>query len=175
VVHNTPNCIPSSRKLLDDLGISKALKNPGKHDINDGPNAVKIKEKFGKNPSEKISVCFDDTGMPDFNEFIPEYNGEKIAFEIDNLTGHSSNDMAKARTKLKNEFGLDFSSNGAIEILGYEGITWTFHHHQDGKIMQLIPFDINSKAGHVGGAIIIKKGGKGLYPGPANISKRACD
>lgn len=113
--------------------------------------------------------------VPDFSEFIPEYNGNKISFEIDNLTGHSSNDMVKARSKLEAEFGLDFSSNGAIEIPGYEGITWTFHHHQDGKTIQLVPFDINNKAGHVGGATIIKKGGKGMYPSPANISKRACN
>ena len=175
VAHNTPNCIPSSRKLLDELGISKALKNPGKHEINDGPNAAKIKEKFNKDPDKKMSVCYDDTGMPDFSEFIPEHDGKKISFEITNLTGHSSNDMVKARTKLKNEHGLDFGSNGAIEIPGYEGITWTFHHHQDGKTMQLVPFDINNKATHVGGATIIKKGGKGMYPNPAKISKRACD
>jgi hypothetical protein len=175
VVHNTPNCIGESRKLLDNLGISKALKNPGRHAINDGPDASKIKTKFGKDPNKKIEICFDDTGMPDFSEFIPSYNGRKISFEINDLTGSSSNDMVKARTKLSDEFGLNFSSNGAIEIPGYEGITWTFHHHQDGKTMQLVPFDINSKTGHVGGATIISKGGKGLYPRPGNISKRACN
>jgi hypothetical protein len=30
-----------------------------------------------------------------------------------------------------------------------EGMTW--HHHQDGKTMQLVPFDIHRDTGHTGG------------------------
>lgn len=175
VVHNNPNCLKASQDLLDNLGIKKVLKKPGKYDIDDGPNSTKIKEKFGKDPNKKIKICYDDTGFPDFSDFIPSYNGKKIEFSVTNLTGNHSNDMVKARSKLKNDFGFDFESNGAIVIPGYEGITWTFHHHQDGETMQLVPFDINNKADHVGGAKIIEKGGKGNYSGPDKISKTACN
>jgi hypothetical protein len=178
VVHNTPNCIGESRKLLDNLGISKALKNPGRHAINDGPDASKIKTKFGKDPNKKIEICFDDTGMPDFSEYVATINGFVAEVVVENLAGNhtDSGDYQKAAEKLCSKIGIPFQHFHGPDatFAGRDGIKWTWHHHQDGKTMQLVPTDINQRTSHVGGAIIIEKGGKGIYPSPNNISKRGC-
>jgi hypothetical protein len=35
-----------------------------------------------------------------------------------------------------------------------KGFSW--HHHEDGKTMQLLPSDVHSKTGHSGGAVYVK-------------------
>lgn len=97
---------------------------------------------------------------------------------VEDLAGdhNDTGDYKKAAEKLCNKLGIPFQHfhGGNASFTGRDGIKWTWHHHQDGKTMQLVPNDINRRAGHVGGATIIQKGGKGNYPSPANISKRAC-
>lgn len=60
------------------------------------------------------------------------------------------------------------------DFVGKDGIRWSWHHHQDGKTMQLIPRDINTNAKHIGGATIIQKLGKGFFNPPALTIKTAC-
>jgi hypothetical protein len=180
VVHNTPNCYTKSEELLKSLKINDRLKTPGKHKINDGPNSDKIKSKFNKDRNKQIEICFDDTGMPDFSEFVPKINGKRLEVTIDDLIGsHDSGpngDYAKAAGKLCEELGIPLQSfhGSGSSFPGSDGIKWTWHHHQDGKTMQLIPTDINSKAGHLGVAKIIQKGAQGAYPSPGKISKKGC-
>lgn len=72
---------------------------------------------------------FDKDGYPDFSKYA------KVSVEI-KQTGNNR---------------IDFKNANAAA--GYsttpKGFTW--HHHQNGKTMQLVPSDIHSTTGHTGG------------------------
>jgi hypothetical protein len=74
-------------------------------------------------------VPFDADGFPDFSDFA----------------------TAEVKIELTGNRYLD--DKAANQSLGFrktpEGYTW--HHHQDGTTMQLVPKDIHSKTGHTGG------------------------
>ncbi|HIO96421.1 MAG TPA: hypothetical protein EYG71_00660 [Leucothrix sp.] len=64
--------------------------------------------------------------------------------------------------------GFEKGSNGTALI---NGISYTWHHHQDGKTMILIPSSFhNNVTGfrHTGGAKIISKGLQGLFDAPVS-------
>lgn len=77
----------------------------------------------------KTGVPFDHDGYPDFSNY-------KITEVTINQTGTRYGDFAAANREA-----------------GYartpEGYTW--HHHQDGTTMQLVPTDIHAQTGHTGG------------------------
>ena len=74
-------------------------------------------------------VPFNSKGYPDFSSFA------KAEVNIKS-TGTRRGDAAAANKAA----GLENTS---------EGYTW--HHHEDGSLMQLVPRDIHSKTGHTGG------------------------
>lgn len=183
VVHNVPNCFDEGAEILTDLGVKKKLAKPGTKKairktadsdaIKDHP---KYKDKIQKDKDGNIIICYDDFGFPDFNDFVPliEPLG-KLEWPI-NMKGNSY-DMVQARNKLNSFLNTNFTKNSDITIPGYPDITWTFHHHQDGKTMQLVPSIINQGgADHVGGSSIAKNGGSGVFPGPEDIDnyKKNC-
>lgn len=178
VVHN--NCFNTVKKRLESLGVRNRhllKKAPDNKKLITGSNSDKVKEKFpnARKKDGKLEVCYDDLGFPDFSDFIPDFNGDALSFEID-MKGNSG-DMGKARSQLNTLLGTSFSNNGDISIPGYEGVNWTFHHHQDGKTMQLVPFVVNDDAKHIGGSSIAKKGGKHNFPGPekTHLYKKGCN
>jgi len=84
-------------------------------------------------------------------------------------------DYGQALAKLNTTLGKSFSKIEDINLDGYEGVTWSFHHHQDGKTMQLVPSVINGNTSHVGGkSIMVNAREKGIdhwLPGPGEINK----
>jgi hypothetical protein len=74
-------------------------------------------------------VPFDKAGYPDFSG------------------------VAKAEVQITQTGSRAGDFRAANEAAGLkktpEGYTW--HHHQDGKTMQLVPRDIHSQTGHTGG------------------------
>jgi hypothetical protein len=179
VVHNT--CSKAARKQLDDLGVGTnnhrdmdIPKNRDKHLINK-PGSDNVAQKFGK---DKIEICFDDLGFPDFNDWVPDIPGKgKLEFPV-NMFGNNdygSGDYGQALSQLNSTLGTQFSKLENITLPGYEGVSWTFHHHQDGKTMQLVPSVINANTSHVGGKTIMKnaraKGVDHWLPGPGEIDQ----
>ena len=83
-------------------------------------------------------VQFKENGFPDFTPFAMKN------VEIPNLTGNIRVDEKQAN-----------------KIAGFirtpEGYTW--HHVEDGKIMQLVPEEIHKATRHTGGAAVIKSRG----------------
>jgi hypothetical protein len=80
-------------------------------------------------------VPFNKNGFPDFTQWVKkevqiEPTGDRRADEA----------LANIAANLK-ETPKDF----------------TWHHHEDGKTMQLLPKDIHNKTGHTGGYAILKK------------------
>jgi len=80
-------------------------------------------------------ITFKD-GYPDFSPFATK------RVEID-MTGKNS------------DFGLANEAAGLKETP--PGMTW--HHHQDGVTMELVPSNINNKVPHDGGASVVGDGG----------------
>lgn len=81
-------------------------------------------------------VQFDAEGYPDFSSYATEI------VEID-MKGNHTTDYQQANEAA----GLDRTP---------EGFTW--HHHQDGKTMLLVPSDIHSAVRHTGGVSTIRHG-----------------
>ncbi len=79
-------------------------------------------------------VDFDADGHPDFSPYATEL------VEID-MKGNYTTDYADANAAA----GLEETP---------EGYTW--HHHQDGKTMILVPTDLHGAVGHTGGVSTIK-------------------
>ncbi|MBL8617057.1 MAG: HNH endonuclease [Deltaproteobacteria bacterium] len=77
-----------------------------------------------------------DTGIPFDNEGYPDFSSVSIADVKIDYTGTRSGDYAAANR------AAGFSKKP-------EGFTW--HHHQDGTTMQLVPTDIHRQTGHTGG------------------------
>lgn len=184
VVHNScKTFLDEADKIRKNLGIKKGLGTPGYSKlIKDTPDSraikdhPKYKDKIETDGNGRIKICYDDLGFPDFNDFVPKLPGigpgkdGKMEWPID-MQG-TSNDMNKARAKLNAALGKNFENNGDIFIDGYPNVKWTFHHHQNGKTMQLVPKIINQGgADHLGGGKIAEKGGKGIFPGPEEIDK----
>ena len=83
-------------------------------------------------------IAFDKQGSPKFESH------SKASFNSSKLTGNYNKDAAAA-----NKFhGLDKTPNG-----------FTWHHHQDGKTMLLVPRKIHTACRHAGGCAMIKNGG----------------
>jgi|GEM_PF-1300477 len=81
-------------------------------------------------------VTFTPDGFPDFSPYA------KKSVEVDGLIGDEYEDF-----KLANQnAGYDNTPSG-----------YTWHHHQDGKTMQLMPSDLHGGVPHTGGAAIIRE------------------
>lgn len=157
LVHNT--CHAEMRKILDNLGVGTRFHYPPgrRRLLSSGPDFSKIKMKFQKLFDEgKFEICYDDLGFPDFLDFVPEINGIPLMVSIDNMKGEGSTDFTEANKILSKKLGYSkskkFQGGDGFDFPGRSGIKWTWHHHQDGKHMMLIPTDLNNKIKHIGGA-----------------------
>ncbi len=182
VVHNSGNCFDIVEKFLTKTPILKELKlgrlYPGqkKHMPSSKKDYQKIKNKYNRD-----FVCYDDLGFPDFSPFIPIINGVPAIIPIDMLGDHkdsSTGDYGKANKKLSTMLGLEntesFQGKHGYSFPGKDDIQFTWHHHQDGKHMILVPKDMHESVGHSGGAAVAQASKNGnnykeLFPGPNEI------
>lgn len=91
-----------------------------------------------------VSVSYTD-GFPDFSPFMRHPSGVKSV--TINMTGTNRID-----------FRLANAAAGHPEWGNRPPPGWTWHHHQDGSRMELVPSDINSLFSHLGGASIVRSG-----------------
>lgn len=95
-----------------------------------------------KKVTEGKPVPFKDQ-YPDFSQWVQK------RYEFDNLTGDNSKDFALADKKLAQEKGWP-TQQAAKDYRKDKELTW--HHHQDGKTLELVPSDLHKKIPHDGGA-----------------------
>ena len=81
------------------------------------------------------TISFDSQGYPDFTPYA----------------------IAQVKVNMKGNYTSDFTE--ANKAAGYKktpaGYTW--HHHQDGETMQLVPTDLHKRVFHYGGVNALKK------------------
>ncbi len=117
-------------KVAGDVFKGKPSGNNAKEDaiIGSTKRARRNEHLAGKN-HPKTGIPFNNKGYPDFSSV----SKKNVVIEF---TGSRRKDVKAAN-----------------QIAGYkktpEGMVW--HHHQDGKTMQLVPFEIHLKTGHDGG------------------------
>ncbi len=137
-----------ARSEANDLQVNK------KSNSNTKPKENRLNERkiingeyAGKKyPSEKLrpdlqkkyprSVNFDKNGYPDFSPYA------KKRVEVKELNGNYANDFTLANKQA----GFDRTPDG-----------YTWHHHQDGKTMLLVPKDLHGAIRHTGGASKLRK------------------
>ncbi len=99
--------------------------------VYDGPGwTPKLAAKYPK------GVRFTADGFPDF----APYAVATVTFDP-NFLGDHRKDFAEANRKADLEETPDL---------------YTWHHHQDGRTMQLVPFDLHKAVRHAGGVSIMK-------------------
>ena len=125
---------------------------------NAGPNAprfdnwLKAGNKVEINPDgtftyinkKGVSVHYDAKGFPDFAPHLTHPSGVK-SVEIEPMRGDHNKDYRQANIRAGHpEWGWDPP----------EGYTW--HHHQNGQTMQLVPEGIHREFKHAGGAAAVR-------------------
>ena len=161
VVHN--KCPDAWRELLEKdallAGVKSKIKNPGLKKLILHPQIERVKEVLGI--VSDIVVCFDDFGFPDFLPFVKTYNGVECIVPLDDMNGTNA-DLTEANTKLVEKLnqagasipvGTTFNRSGGY-FTGNDQFSYSWHHHQDGKHMMLIPTPIHSKVSHTGGTAL---------------------
>ena len=84
-------------------------------------------------------VIFTRDGFPDFSP----YSSHTVRFEPPGFEGNHGSDFRQANARS----GLPETPDG-----------YTWHHHQDGQTMQLVPTEVHDAVRHAGG-VAIKRGG----------------
>jgi hypothetical protein len=82
-------------------------------------------------------------GYPDFGEW------SRKNYEFENLCGNNDIDFSLADKRLAEELGFKNQSEATRYRINNK-LTW--HHHQDGKTMQLVPRGVHNFTPHSGGA-----------------------
>lgn len=82
-------------------------------------------------------------GYPDFGDWSQK------DYQFDNLCGNNDKDFALADKRLAQEMGL--KNQTAAEDYRYDN-DFTWHHHEDGKTLQLVPKNVHKNIPHEGGA-----------------------
>jgi len=91
-------------------------------------------------------IKYKDNGKPDFTPSVPKgENGKEYSVEID-MKGNRTSDFKDADAKSKAK-GLKTKA----ELEADTGKKYTWHHHEDGKTMQLVPTELHRRVGHSGG------------------------
>lgn len=83
-------------------------------------------------------VRFTEDGFPDFSPYVD------VQVEVDGLRGDHYEDFKAANR----------AAGYGDHARSPEGYTW--HHHQDGRTMQLVPTDLHRAVKHTGGAAVIR-------------------
>jgi hypothetical protein len=145
------------RKMLADDGVKlRLIKEPGQKVPIYGRSPYwtdldveNVKKKF-----KKVLVCFDDLGFLDFSDFIYQAGG--IVYEVTINDMGSTTDFTQANKEMAKKLNIDKFDLDAFT--DENGLKYTWHHHQDGKTMQLVPGVVNGSVNHLGGNGIMEKG-----------------
>ncbi|MDZ7933828.1 MAG: HNH endonuclease [Emticicia sp.] len=127
---------------------------------NIGSPFEKIKNKYGR-----TKVNYDCFGFPDFMPFVLKQiviNGVSRSVstvidigEVAGTNDYKSVDFEKANQALAQQLGIPYQKFQGINI---DDIQYTWHHHQDGRHMMLVPTDLNGFNGaRHPGAVSLKK------------------
>ncbi|MEZ4918781.1 MAG: HNH endonuclease [Saprospiraceae bacterium] len=120
-------------------------------------------------------IYFDGNDFPVFEEFAAkgELNDQVIRYDSPDLKGYIGSDSSypdKAFASnwldsVKSQYGNNIvvKSNGQVEV---GGLTYTWHHHQNGTTMFLVPSNIHNIIQHTGAGALIKYGLKGAFNDP---------
>jgi hypothetical protein len=133
--------ITKAEKAVDDVGLKRIN---GRYPINANDAGKTITTKSGYN------VTINKYGFPDFSPY------SKKTVKVEGLTGNNYTDFSKANEAAG--FGSGQSAHEIFDGGKYKDYTW--HHHEDGKTLQLVPKQLNNPAqqglNHTGGAAIIR-------------------
>ena len=90
-------------------------------------------------------------------------------------------DFKAANEALSKLLGLSntqkFDQANGVPFTGKDGIQYSWHHHQDGKTMVLVPYEIHRITPHDGGKTIIQElkkngqDGRGIFPDFKDVQK----
>lgn len=118
-------------------------------------NTLGTKDKLSAILTEfkKSHLCFDGWGFPDFLSFTKTMNGIVCMIPID-MKGNYDSDFSEANRALVQKlnaalplgtppYPANFKFNGSNTL--NDGITYTWHHHQAGTHMMLVPTTLNTK------------------------------
>ncbi|MEJ2046408.1 MAG: HNH endonuclease, partial [Reinekea sp.] len=123
-----------------DGRVSKRIRRAIEPFIKEAMDQVHIRNKALAGKRHKITnVPFDAQGYPDFSEWIPK--GGRVELPDGQLGNHSS----------------DFAKANELYRVKETPTGYTWHHHQDGKTMELVPQNIHNATGHTGGVAVINK------------------
>lgn len=98
------------------------------------------------NPKLTLSgqtIYFDNNGFPDFTPYVQSVNDKKQFYKIDMQGSYEGGDFAVA----------DAKAGISKKYRDDNNLTW--HHHQDGQTMMLVPREINSGIRHTGGNAVV--------------------
>lgn len=103
----------------------------------------------------KTKVCFDDKGFPKFKVYYTVKLKKKYFCETRERHFYMANKILDEDIFCNRKLRSKFSKSQIKQISQYEtpsGYTW--HHHQDAGVLQLVDAELHSKTHHVGGYTI---------------------
>ena len=87
---------------------------------------------------------------------------DSVRFTPDGFPDFSPYAIARPEIKFTGDYDLDFKAANAKAGLTETPKGYTWHHHQDGKTMQLVPTDLHQAVRHTGGmAVFLARGASG--------------
>jgi A nuclease of the HNH/ENDO VII superfamily with conserved WHH len=149
--------LKNSEEAIDLVKTEKRILNEADFPLINGEKIINAAEA-GTFVTTKsgFRVFIKENGFPDFTPF------SKKNVQIEGMTGELNIDYAKANQVAG--FGNSKNAHLTLENGKYKDYTW--HHHEDGKTMQLVPRSLNNPADkglrHTGGAAVVKHNKK--YP-----------
>jgi Pretoxin HINT domain/A nuclease of the HNH/ENDO VII superfamily with conserved WHH len=119
---------------------------------------------------QTVRINYDKSHLPDLKEFTFSFGGKPMAFKHPNnkyYAGDNPTDFDNANDWLDNIInipGLTFKGKNPI----INGVTYTWHHHQDGKTLMLVEQTIHQASlPHVGKAFLpLLQSGKLTFDSP---------
>lgn len=99
--------------------------------------------------SNKPAISYNE-GYPDFSPHVLNVNGKPASVDIDMMGNHSrtgNGDFSQATEAMRTKL------NDPTWEPDYSQYTW--HHHENGTTMELVPKNINRDYAHTGGASIV--------------------
>lgn len=119
-----------------------------------------------------VKVFYNCFGFPDFTAFVPQLgSGDnllegRVDINVDNLeTNDGSQDFKNAYNALEAKCvakGIPIQKKGDNVIINGDVFTW--HHHENGKTMILVPQVLHASPKHYGVKALVIAGLKGRLP-----------
>lgn len=185
VVHNNTFCNEALEKYISWIrGGRWSFVKPKNLKVGVKPGCSRCKRYhvLSKGPYKGQKVWFDENNFPLLEQYVYKSNGTPVVFSNNALTGYLENildvqtgkvvrtkDFKWANDWLKaNKGQLGISGNIKTKSTGVEinGKSYTWHHHQDGINMILVPSEVHNFFSHTGAGALIRYGLKAAFGGP---------